>query len=138
MAAIECKSPREVGLMREAGKIVAEAHALARTMMQPGVVTQEINDEIDSLIRERGGVPTFLGQYDFPRSVCMSINEQVVHGIPGKRVLREGDVVSIDIGCTKRKFIGIGIVDVKAIRVTAKFNFPIFGITPIIKFCRSS
>jgi methionyl aminopeptidase len=103
---IELKSEREIAIMREAGLIVAEAHQLARTLMKPGVTTLEVDGEIDAFIRQRGGTPTFLGQYGFPKNVCISINDQVVHGIPGPRKLEEGDLVSIDIGCTKRGFIG--------------------------------
>lgn len=105
MAGIESKSPREIQLMREAGEIVAEALEIARQMMLPGVTTGELDDAIAAHIRAHGGVPTFLGQYGFPQNVCISLNEQVVHGIPGRRALAAGDLVSIDVGCTRRKFI---------------------------------
>lgn len=106
MAGIELKTEREVGLMREAGRIVAECHTLAREMLKPGVTTGELDEAIAAHIIKRGGKPTFLGQYGFPKNVCISVNEEVVHGIPGPRVLRDGDVVGIDIGCTRRGFIG--------------------------------
>ena len=106
MAGIEIKSKREIGLMRDAGLIVSEAHDLVRRIIEPGMTTLALDRAIDEHIRRHGGRPTFLGQYGFPKNVCISVNDEVVHGIPGSRKLREGDLVSIDIGCTKRGFIG--------------------------------
>ncbi len=92
------KSPAEIEKMRIAGRITAEAIALARKLVRPGIRTIEIDEAIARLIRERGGVPAFLGLYGFPANVCISVNEEVVHGIPGRRKLEEGDIVSVDCG----------------------------------------
>lgn len=92
------KSPQEIDLMRRAGKITAAARALAGEMVRPGVTTQEINAEVERFIRKQGAVPSFLHYNGYPASVCISVNDEIIHGIPGKRVLREGDVVSVDVG----------------------------------------
>jgi methionyl aminopeptidase len=88
--------------MREAGKIVAEAHRLCRSMCQPGVRTLEIDRSVETLYQQRGATPLFKGypgKVPFPAVTCISINEQVVHGIPGQRVIKEGDLVKIDTAC---------------------------------------
>lgn len=101
----ELKSPREIGLMREAGKIVAEALRLCRAMAKPGTKTIEIDQAVEALFNRYGAVPLFKGyrvqniKVPFPAATCISINEQVVHGIPGQRVIREGDLVKIDTAC---------------------------------------
>lgn len=98
------KSEREIALMREAGRVVAQAHELVRTLIRPGITTAELDRRIDELIRSRGGIPSFknyphpAGLQPYPGSSCISVNEELVHGIPGPRRLQEGDVVSIDIG----------------------------------------
>jgi methionyl aminopeptidase len=98
----ELKSAREIGLMRESGKVVAEALRLCRAMIKPGVRTLEINQAVDALFRSRGAIPLFKGypgRTPFPAVTCISVNEQVVHGIPGARQIREGDLVKIDTAC---------------------------------------
>jgi methionyl aminopeptidase len=98
----ELKSAREIGLMREAGRLVAEALRLCRSMAQPGTRTIEIDQAVEALFAARGATPLFKGypgRVPFPAVTCISINEQVVHGIPGPRVLREGDLVKIDTAC---------------------------------------
>ena len=101
----ELKSPRELGLMREAGKIVAEALRTARAMAHPGVRTVEIDRAIESVFAKYGAMPLFKGyggpnpKHPFPAATCISINEQVVHGIPGQREIRDGDLVKIDTAC---------------------------------------
>ena len=95
---ITLKSPHEIDLMRRSGKITAAARALAGEMVKPGVTTQEINDAVERFIRKQGAVPSFLHYNGYPASVCISVNDEIIHGIPGKRVLREGDIVSIDVG----------------------------------------
>lgn len=92
--------------MRAAGRIVAEAHEIMRENVRPGVTTGELNELAHRHITERGGVPSFLGYHGFPASICTSVNEQIVHGIPGKRVLIEGDIISIDIGVIYDGFHG--------------------------------
>lgn len=95
---ITLKSSHEIDLMRRAGKITAAARALAGEMVRPGVTTQEINSEVERFIRKEGAVPSFLHYQGYPASVCISVNDEVIHGIPGKRVLQEGDIVSVDVG----------------------------------------
>ena len=95
---ITLKSPHEIDLMRRAGKITAAARALAGEMVRPGVTTQEIDSAVERFIRKQGAVPSFLHYNGFPASVCVSINDEIIHGIPGKRALREGDIVSVDVG----------------------------------------
>ena len=95
---ISLKSSHEIDLMRKAGKITAAARALAGEMVKPGVTTQEIDSAVDAFIRKEGAVPSFLHYNGYPASACISVNDEVIHGIPGKRVLQEGDIVSIDVG----------------------------------------
>lgn len=95
---ITLKSSHEIDLMRRSGKITAAARALAGEMVKPGVTTQEINDAVERYIRQQGAVPSFLHYNGYPASVCISVNDEIIHGIPGKRVLREGDIVSVDVG----------------------------------------
>ena len=95
---IVLKSSHEIDLMRRAGKITAAARALAGEMVKPGVTTQEINDAVEQFIRKQGAVPSFLHYNGYPASACISVNDEIIHGIPGKRVLREGDIVSVDVG----------------------------------------
>lgn len=98
----ELKSSREIALMREAGKIVAEALRLCKAMAQPGVRTQEIDQAVEAYYQQKGVQPLFKGypgRVPFPACTCISINEEVVHGIPGPKQLREGDLVKIDTAC---------------------------------------
>ena len=95
---ITLKSPHEIELMRRAGKITAAARAFAGEMVRPGVTTQEIDSEVEHFIRKQGAVPSFLHYNGYPASACVSVNDEIIHGIPGKRVLREGDIVSVDVG----------------------------------------
>ena len=100
------KSSREIELMRQAGKITAAARALAGAMVAPGVSTREIDRAVHRFIRSQGAEPSFLGYNGFPASVCISVNDEVIHGIPGHRVLKEGDIVSIDVGAYKDGYHG--------------------------------
>ena len=95
---ITLKSSHEIDLMRRSGKITAAARALAGEMVKPGVTTQEINDAVERFIRKQGAVPSFLHYNGYPASVCISVNDEIIHGIPGKRILQEGDIVSVDVG----------------------------------------
>jgi methionyl aminopeptidase len=98
----ELKSPREIALMRESGKLVAGALRLCREMARPGTRTIEIDKAVEALYASRGALPLFKGypgKVPFPAVTCISLNEQVVHGIPGNRVIREGDLVKIDTAC---------------------------------------
>ena len=99
---ITLKSPHEIELMRRAGKITAAARALARDMVKPGVTTAQIDKAVFQFIKGQGATPSFLHYNGYPASVCVSVNDEIIHGIPGKRVLQEGDIVSVDVGA----FIG--------------------------------
>lgn len=103
---LKLKSPREIALMREAGRVVAKALDRVRQLAVPGATTAELDDAVVAIFREHKAIPLFRGypssvkgKPPFPAVICASVNEQVVHGIPNHRPLREGDVVSIDTGC---------------------------------------
>lgn len=97
--AVNIKSEREIGLMREAGKILSEVHLQLREVIKPGITTYDINKVADELIRGYDCIPSFLDYQGFPASVCVSLNDEIVHGIPNKKkVVMEGDIVSIDAG----------------------------------------
>lgn len=98
--AVSIKSAREIELMRESGRILGEVHDQLKEIIRPGISTLEIDIEAERLIRKNGCIPNFLHYNGFPGSVCVSINEEVVHGIPKKsRILKDGDIVSLDCGC---------------------------------------
>lgn len=95
------KSKMEIQTMREAGKIVAAVHTIVGDAVRPGITTLALDKLAEEVIRSRGAVPTFLGYRGFPASICASINEEVVHGIPSpKRTLKEGDIFKLDVGAT--------------------------------------
>ena len=101
------KSKRELELMREACQISAEALMVAGEAVKPGVSTKEIDRIAYDLIKKRGATPNFLGLYDFPATACISINNEVIHGIPkADRIIQEGDLVSIDLGAEKNGYNG--------------------------------
>ena len=107
--AVTLKNRHELELMRYAGRIVGECHVLLRDAVRPGVTTAQLNSLVHDYITRQGGVPSFLGYpgpTPYPAATCISVNEQIVHGIPGPRVLREGDIVSIDIGVNWQGYHG--------------------------------
>jgi len=119
----ELKSTREIGLMREAGKLVAEAHRLCRSMAKPGTRTIEIDQAVEALYHQRGATPLFKGypgHVPFPASTCISINEEVVHGIPGQREIREGDLLKIDTACKLNGWCADAAVTIPIGEVTAE------------------
>ena len=103
--AIIRKSARELELMAAAGEVVARTHELMREHVRPGVTTGELDRIAEEYIRSEGGVPTFKGYRGYPAALCISRNDMVVHGIPGRDALAEGDVVSIDVGVTLGGFV---------------------------------
>src|SRR5437763_8181671 len=110
---IKLKSLRGIGLLREAGRVVAQALEQVRQLAVPGATTGEIDAAVAEVFRQHRAVPLFRGvpstvqgKPPFPAVVCASVNEQVVHGIPGRRALREGDVLSIDTGCKLNGWCG--------------------------------
>jgi methionyl aminopeptidase len=107
--AVTLKNRHELDLMRHAGRIVGECHLLLRDAVRPGVTTAQLNGLVPNYITRQGGVPSFLGYpgpTPYPAATCISVNEQIVHGIPGPRVLHEGDIVSIDIGVIWKGYHG--------------------------------
>jgi methionyl aminopeptidase len=103
---ISIKTDEEFRAMREAGRIVAEVLGWARENVKAGMTTLDVDAEAERIIRSRGAVPEFKGYRGFPASICASINEEVVHGIPGKRKLKSGDVIGIDVGARWGGFVG--------------------------------
>ena len=103
---IAIKNERELNVMRKACRITAAARALAGKMVRPGVSTQQIDKAVHDFIVAQGAKPSFLGYHGYPASVCISVNNTVIHGIPGGYVLREGDIVSIDVGAYYEGFHG--------------------------------
>lgn len=96
---VTIKSAREIELMREAGRLLAEVHEEMAAFIKPGISTKDIDKLGEKLIREKGCIPNFLNYHGYPASVCVSVNDEVVHGIPNKhRILQEGDIVSLDAG----------------------------------------
>ncbi len=103
---IPVKNERELEVMRKACRITAAARALAGEMVRPGVKTSQIDEAVHDFIVSQGAKPTFLGYGGFPASVCISVNDVVIHGIPGNRELKEGDIVSVDVGASWGGFTG--------------------------------
>ncbi|MDR7318461.1 type I methionyl aminopeptidase [Brevibacillus nitrificans] len=100
------KSKSELEVMREAGRIVALTHQELAKAIKPGVTTKQLDEIAETFIRSMGAVPSFKGYGGFPGSICASVNEELVHGIPGKRMLQEGDIISLDIGAQFEGFHG--------------------------------
>src|SRR5260221_14524686 len=108
---IHLKGPEELVIMREAGRIVARAHAAMREAIKPGVTTGELDRIARDVIERHNAIPTFLGyppgsKYPFPATINASVNNELVHGIPGPRVLEEGDIISLDVGATYKGYVG--------------------------------
>ncbi len=100
------KSDRELEIMRAAGKIVAETLEKLKEVIEPGITTKELDRIAERFIRDNKGIPAFLGYNGYPASICASVNEEVVHGIPGNRVLKDGDIISIDTGAIYEGYYG--------------------------------
>lgn len=118
------KSIREIELLRKSNLIVAEVFKKLEGMISPGVTTKELDQVAEDLIRSRGGIPAFKGYRGFPATLCTSINEEVVHGIPNQRKLKEGDIISIDVGVNFKGYFGdaaktfpVGEIDEEAKRL---------------------
>ncbi|MGG1148709.1 type I methionyl aminopeptidase [Bacillus wiedmannii] len=103
---IICKTPREIEIMREAGRIVALTHQELKQHITSGITTKELDQIAEKTIQKYGATPSFKGYNGFPGSICASVNEELVHGIPGKRKLEEGDIISIDIGAKYNGYHG--------------------------------
>lgn len=116
-SSISIKTAQEIAILRDAGKILAEIVEDLKRSLKEGITTREVDQVAGKLIRQRGVVPAFKGYRGFPGCVCVSVNEEVVHGVPGNRLLRSGDIVSLDVGIIHKGYYsdtaltaGIGIV----------------------------
>ncbi len=103
---IHYKTREEIELMRESALVVSRTLGMLAKEVKPGVTPLHLDKLAEEYIREQGAVPGFLGLYDFPNTLCISVNEQVVHGIPGDRPLEDGDIISVDCGAIKNDFYG--------------------------------
>lgn len=121
---IICKTPRELEIMREAGRIVALTHQELKKHIAPGVTTKELDLIAEEYIRKHDAIPSFKGYNGFRGSICASVNEELVHGIPGNRILNDGDIISIDIGAKFNGYhgdsawtYGVGTIDDETARL---------------------
>ncbi|HEY7466383.1 MAG TPA: type I methionyl aminopeptidase [Dehalococcoidia bacterium] len=117
---ITIKSDEEIKIMREAGRVVGQTLRLLVEATKPGVVVKELDKIVRKEYARRGVIPTFLGYAEppYPATVCVSINEDLVHGIPGNRVIKEGDIVSIDLGATYKGFVGDSALTIGVGKIT--------------------
>jgi methionyl aminopeptidase len=117
---VEIKTPEQIGVMRRAGLVVGETLELVRRTVRPGITTGELDAVAEDHIRSKGAVPSFKGYHGFPGSLCLSVNDEVVHGIPGDRVIADGDVVSIDCGAIVEGWHGDAAITVAVGEVPAE------------------
>jgi methionyl aminopeptidase len=115
---IELKGPEEIALMRQAGRADAEVLAILRQEIRPGLVLKKLDDIVRQEFARRKVIATFLDYQGYPARVCVSLNDEVVHGIPDRRVLQEGDIVSIDLGATYKGFVGDAAITVAVGRIS--------------------
>jgi len=117
---ITIKSDEEIKIMREAGRVVAQVLQMLVDALRPGLVVKELDKIVRKEYAKRGVIPTFLGYANppYPATVCVSVNDELVHGIPGNRVIQEGDIVSIDLGATYKGFVGDSAVTVGVGKIT--------------------
>jgi methionyl aminopeptidase len=111
------KTPAEIAVMAEASRVVAEALAIVKKAVCPGISTEELDRIAEEAIRARGAVPAFKGYRNYPKTLCASVNEQVVHGIPSKRKLKEGDIIGLDLGAIVGGFYGDSAITVAVGRI---------------------
>src|SRR4029078_3764183 len=112
------KTPEEIAVMAKASRVVAEALAVLKDAVKPGVTTDALDRLAEAEIRSRGAVPAFKGYRNYPKTLCASVNEQVVHGIPSKRKLKEGDIIGLDLGAIVGGFYGDSAVTVAVGRIS--------------------
>jgi methionyl aminopeptidase len=112
------KTPAEIEVMAEASRVVAEALEIIRKAVRPGISTDELDRIAEEAIRARGAIPAFKGYRSYPKTLCASVNEQVVHGIPSKRKLKDGDIIGLDLGAIVGGFYGDSAVTVAVGRVS--------------------
>lgn len=100
------KSAREIAIMKEAGRIVAECHALLKEKIRPGITTKELDGIAEAFIKRSGAIPSFKGHQGFPAAICTAVNDVICHGIPDSRPLKSGDVITIDVGASIKGYHG--------------------------------
>ena len=116
---ITIKSPQELALMRKAGEIVGETLNLLKASVEPGMTTRDLDRIAFKEITRRGATPTFKGYRGFPATICASVNEEIVHGIPSKRVIKEGDIIKVDVGATYKGLIGDAAITIPVGQIAA-------------------
>lgn len=109
---IVLKTPEEIEMMAQASKIVAEAHHVLKNEVKPGVTTLFLDNIAEEFIRGHGGIPAFKGYRNYPKTLCVAVNDEVVHGIPSNRVLKDGDIIGLDLGAIVHGFYGDGAITV--------------------------
>lgn len=114
------KTPDEIEVMARASRVVAETLAMLRREVRPGITTEELDRLAEQFIRSHGGTPAFKGYRNYPKTLCASINDQVVHGIPSKRALKEGDIIGLDLGAIVDGFYGDSAVTVAVGKVSPR------------------
>ena len=114
------KTPAEIEVMAAASRVVAEALEIVKREVRPGVTTDDLDRIAEEAIRARGAVPAFKGYRSYPKTLCASVNEQVVHGIPSKRKLKDGDIIGLDLGAIVGGFYGDSAVTVGVGRISEK------------------
>ena len=132
------KSEQEIQLMRESGEVTGYILRELEDFIKPGISTKDINDHVEHIITSHGMIPTFKGYQGYPAAVCASINEEVVHGIPdAKRILQEGDIISVDIGSTHKGYVsdaartyGVGKISEENQHLIDKFKVKISIMVP--------
>ncbi|WP_040711984.1 type I methionyl aminopeptidase [Paenibacillus curdlanolyticus] len=137
---IICKSEAELRLMREAGRIVADTHRLLKQSIRPGITTRDLDQIAETYIRSQGAIPSFKGYNQFPASICASVNDQLVHGIPGNQQLADGDIISIDIGAQYQGYhgdsawtYGVGTISADAQRLLDVAEQSLYAALELIK-----
>jgi len=116
------KTLEEIELISRASQIVAECHKLLIREIKPGMTTQDLDTLTETCIRDLGGIPAFKGYRNYPKSLCVSVNEEVVHGIPSRRILKDGDIVGLDVGAIVDGFYGDGAVTVSVGEVQPRIH----------------
>jgi methionyl aminopeptidase len=137
---IICKSEAELRLMREAGRIVADTHRVLKQSIRPGITTRDLDQIAETYIRSQGAIPSFKGYNQFPASICASVNDQLVHGIPGNQQLADGDIISIDIGAQYQGYhgdsawtYGVGTISADAQRLLDVTERSLYAALELIK-----
>jgi len=119
---IVLKTAEEIELMAQASRIVAEAHEVLKKEVKPGVTTLTLDALAEEFIRDHGGVPAFKGYRSYPKTLCASVNDEVVHGIPSARVLKDGDIIGLDLGAIIQGFYGDGAITVPVGSISAQLE----------------